>query len=82
MNMSILSRGQFETVDRRIRDGGSLGLWPCECHKVEGSMEGVGWSVATFQGSPMLIGGDFNVTLKARDIPNDTGGQDSYTEEF
>ena len=32
--------------------------------------------VSTFQGSPMLIGGDFNMTLEAKDRPNDMGGRD------
>ena len=30
----------------------------------------------------MLIGGDFNVTLEARDRPSETGGRDSDPEEF
>ena len=30
----------------------------------------------------MLIGGDFNVTLEAKDRPNDMGGRDPDSEEF
>ena len=38
--------------------------------------------VATFLVSLMLIGGAFNVTLEARDRPNDIRGWGSYSEEF
>ena len=30
----------------------------------------------------MLIGGDFKVTLEAKDRPNDMGGRDPDLEEF
>ena len=36
----------------------------------------------TFQGSSMLMGGGFNVTLEAKDRPNDSGGQDLNLEDF
>ena len=36
----------------------------------------------TFQGSPMLMGGDFNVTLEAKDRPNNARGQDPDSEDF
>ena len=32
--------------------------------------------------SPMLMGGDFNVTLEAKDRPNIAGGQDLDSEDF
>ena len=35
---------------------------------------------AAFQGSPMLMGGDFNVTLEAENRPNNTGEQDPDSE--
>ena len=35
-----------------------------------------------FQGSPMLMGGDFNVTLEAKNRPNNAGGQDLDLEGF
>ena len=37
---------------------------------------------ATFQGSLMVMGGDFNVTLKAEDRRNNTIGQDPDSEGF
>ena len=37
---------------------------------------------ATFQGLPMLIGFDFNMTLEAMDRPNNAGGQDPDSEDF
>ena len=41
------------------------------------------FEVATkFQGIPMIIGGDFNVTLEAADRPNGLGGQDPGSTEF
>ena len=45
-------------------------------------MEGASGSSIQFQGLPILIGGDFNVTLKARDRPNDMGGQGPDSEKF
>ena len=36
----------------------------------------------TFPESPILIGGDFNVTLAASDRPNDGGGQDPGSSQF
>ena len=37
--------------------------------------------MATFQGSPILRG-DFNVTLKAKDKPNDMGGRNPNSDNF
>ena len=36
----------------------------------------------TFQGIPVIIGGDFNVTLEAADRPNGLGGQDPGSTDF
>ena len=36
--------------------------------------------VVAFQGSPILMGGDFNVTLEVEDRPNNAGGQDRELE--
>ena len=44
--------------------------------------EELGVVAATFQGSPMLMGGDFNVTLEAKDRVNNAGGQDLDLEDF
>ena len=38
--------------------------------------------VARFNDTPMLFGGDFNVTLVADDRPDGTGGRDHGSEEF
>ena len=38
--------------------------------------------VATFQGSPMPMGGDFNVTLEAMDRMNNSDGQDLDSKNF
>ena len=35
-----------------------------------------------FPNLPVLIGGDFNVTLAAADRPNDTGGRDQGSAQF
>ena len=35
-----------------------------------------------FQGTRLIIGGDFNVTLKAADRPNGLGGQDPSSPQF
>ena len=35
-----------------------------------------------FQNLPVLIGGDFNVTLAAADRPNDTGRRDQGSVRF
>ena len=35
-----------------------------------------------FQGTPLIIGGDFNVTLEATDRPNGLGGQDLGSTQF
>ena len=37
---------------------------------------------AAFQGYPILMGGDFNVTLEAMDRPKNTGGQDPNLKDF
>ena len=37
---------------------------------------------ATFQRSPLLIGGDFNVTLGVKDKPIDMEGRDHYLDDF
>ena len=37
---------------------------------------------ASFQGSPLLIGGDFNVTLKMTDRPNDKRRRDPNSGGF
>ena len=47
----------------------------------EGSRELAG-VMATFQGSPLLIGGNFNVRLEAKNMPNDMGGRDLDFEDF
>ena len=38
--------------------------------------------VARFNGTPLLFGGDFNVTLEADDRPDGAGGCDQGSEEF
>ena len=38
--------------------------------------------VSRFDGTPLLFGGDFNVTLDAEDRPDGTGGCDQGSEEF
>ena len=38
--------------------------------------------VARFQGTPLLFGGDFNVTLEADDRPDGSGGRDQGSEDF
>ena len=38
--------------------------------------------VLAFCELPLLFGGDFSVTLKARDRPNAAGGRDPGSEEF
>ena len=38
--------------------------------------------VARFNDTPMLFGGDFNVTLAADDRPDGAGGRDQGSEEF
>lgn len=35
-----------------------------------------------YRGTPMLFGGDFNVTLEAMDRPDGTGGRDPGSEQF
>ena len=44
--------------------------------------EGLEEMTAAFQGSPMLKGGDLNVTLEVEDRPNNAGGQDPDSEGF
>ena len=38
--------------------------------------------VARFNGTPLLFGGDFNVTLEADDWPDGAGGHNQGSEEF
>ena len=78
----ILSKSQVEMVDGCFRDCCSLAYGPVNATKRKDLWMELAGVVATLQGSLMLIGGGFNVTVEARDRPNDTRVQDSDLEEF
>ena len=78
----ILSKSQVEMAYGCFRDGGSLAYGPVNATKRKDLWMELAGVAATFQGSLMLIGGGFNVTVEARDRPNDMRGQDSDLEEF
>ena len=61
--------------------GYSLGLWPHNCDE-ESIWRELAGVASIFQRLPLLICGDFNLTLEVKDMPNDMGGSDLDWEDF
>ena len=66
----------------RLQHSDSFSLRACDRYFAIRALGGSDTLHGDFPKNPILIGGDFNVTLMASDRPNDEGGRDSGSRQF